>query len=101
LGGVQARVATGKATRFRDLSLQSPTTLIGSIVTVADDQPVSGGEVIVTARFADREENVIANVNINGGFMATVTPGWTSVQGYYIAIVGLADSTSDEVSSPW
>lgn len=95
LGGVQAQVVTGKATRFDRFYVDSPT-VGGVIVTVDQSAPVTGGKVVVRtstrgrpATFAYQETKVV-----NGSFTMKLKNTGTEVQAFYIPAAGYGDCES-------
>ncbi|RKG81053.1 hypothetical protein D7W82_28505 [Corallococcus sp. CA049B] len=100
LGGAQAQVATGRATRFEDLDVRE-NAVQGSIVTVDDGKPVQGGKVIIsltTGRGTKQEKTYHTLKVVEGRFNSQIfmVVGAT-VAAYYVPMEGFADCTSEFV----
>ncbi|MDY7224819.1 CARDB domain-containing protein [Hyalangium rubrum] len=100
LGGAQAQVATGRATRFEDFEVRDGVVR-GTIVTVDDGKPVRGGKVIlsVTTGRGKKQEKKYQTLEVaKGRFQAQIpqVAGGT-VEAYYVPPEGLADCSREPV----
>ena len=98
LGGAQARIATGRGTRFKDFKAGNESCS-GRVVT-ADGKGVTGGKVIVTLKGvpgAKGETYVTTKVTNTGDFRDKLPPKWKTAQAYYLPLTFLADCTSEVV----
>lgn len=95
VGGVSVQVITGQATKIEEFIFDPPSSLNGRVVTVAGDEPVPGGWVILTFRAGeDEEEDRTIEVSPNGNFMFDISGTLDSVQAYYAPAEGFSDSIS-------
>jgi hypothetical protein len=98
LGGAQARIATGRGTRFKEFKA-GKESCAGRVVT-ADGKGVAGGKVIVTLKGVERakgETYVTTRVNSSGDFRDKLPARWKTAQAYYVPLTFLADCTSEVV----
>ena len=98
LGGAQARIATGRGTRFKEFKA-GKESCSGRVVT-ADGKGVAGGKVIVTLKGvpgAKGETYVTTKVNSTGDFRGKLPPRWKTAQAYYLPLTFLSDRTSEVV----
>ncbi len=96
LGGLQAQVTTGRATKFDRLKADKPT-VGGRVVTVDDNAPVKGGKVLLrvsTGRKASTYTYQETKVS-NGSFTARLKNQGTEVKAYYIPPAGLGECESE------
>jgi M6 family metalloprotease-like protein len=101
LGGIQAQVVTGRATKFDRLTIDVPS-VGGSIVTVDDNKPVDGGKVII--RLARESSKKALNtfgydyttVAVSkGAFSAKLQIGADEIKCYYIPTHGLGECETE------
>ncbi|HKS60617.1 MAG TPA: CARDB domain-containing protein [Xanthobacteraceae bacterium] len=98
LGGAQARIATGRGTRFKEFKA-GKESCSGRVVT-ADGKGVPGGKVIVTlkgAQGAKGESYVTTKVTSAGDFRDKLPARWKTAQAYYVPPTFFADCTSEVV----
>jgi hypothetical protein len=96
LGGVQAQVVTGRATKFERFYNEGQT-VGGSIVTIADDKPVKGGKVIlrVSTRGHAKTFNYQEAKVANGSFTARLKYQGTEVKAFYVPLPELGECESE------
>jgi hypothetical protein len=99
LGGLQAQVVTGLATRFDRFYYDTPVAG-GKIVTLDNGAPVTGGKVVIrVSKNGDPKTFVYqqANVSNAGTFSASVKAVGNQVQAYYIPARGYDECESKVV----
>jgi len=103
LGGAEARVRHGWATRIDTFDIEPPRA-VGQVLRF-DGRPAPGGWVIIEFT-DDRGGNLVRTsttvaVNANGRFSATV-PGtpWSFAQAFFVPVPGYGDSESKRVPRP-
>ncbi len=100
LGGLTARVITGRATKFDEFRLsREDQTVFGKIVAVDNGAPVASGQVILTISIDEgRGKNIVrtklVNVRNKGDFYAKIDEKWKLIDAYYMAGQGFTDSQS-------
>ena len=98
LGGAHVEVATGCGTKFERFTVKGRTAR-GTIVTVEDGKPVSGGKAIVRLshrRQADARSHYQAVRLRNGRFVAKLEGDGRWVKAFYVPAAGFA-----EVKANW
>lgn len=96
LGGADAQVVTGKATKFQRFGVDG-TTAVGTIVTVDGAMPVKGGKVIFRASRANKRDTYQyqdAKVGTSGTFSARLTIAGTEVMAFYVPADGYGECES-------
>ena len=99
LGGVNARVITGRGTKF-DTFWHEPQDyeIGGRIVATGDHFPVPGGEVVLTFQTGSGPHYVRTTVGPQGTFDVIRTEPWASVRAQYLGLAGYADSQSGKLA---
>lgn len=100
-GGLQARVATGRATRIPDFNRTS-AGLGGTVVTVDNGRPVPAGQVVVVLHDLTRtgiDHRTYHRTTFNNGrFILKKAPEkWVYAQAFYLPAEGYAESESAEL----
>ena len=96
LGGA-VEVATGRGTKFERFTVKGRTAR-GTIVTVEDGKPVSGGKAIVRLshrRQADARSHYQAVRLRNGRFVAKLEGDGRWVKAFYVPAAGFAECESE------
>ena len=98
LGGAQVEVSTGRRTKFGRFVARGQDAR-GTVVTVEEEKPVTGGQVILRSRRgrgAKSKTSYQALPLKKGSFVAKLEMrgGW--VKAYYLPAEGFADCESDE-----
>lgn len=99
LGGAQAEIATGRSTKFERFAV-SRGGARGTVVTVSDKQPVSGGKVIlrIASGRAGGEQLEYQTLELRqGGFSADLRHPGERVKAYFIPPEGLGDCETEDV----
>jgi CARDB len=99
LGGAMAEVQVGRAVRFEEVKV-AERSVAGTVVTVDDGTPVTGGHVVVTLdpEGAGRPEDYAyadGRVRPNGTFRIGFEPSWKVLWCDYLPDAGFATATSD------
>jgi M6 family metalloprotease-like protein len=98
--GVTAQIASGRSTKFRDV--RRVRSVVTGRVTTADDKPVPGGKVVVTAWDHNRKREHSLHTDVQPGtgtFQAKLPGKWAIVDAYYTGAPGYADCESEVVSA--
>ncbi|MCI3239854.1 hypothetical protein [Streptomyces spinosisporus] len=96
LGGAQAEVTTGRATRIDDFEVRGPRAA-GTVVAVGTGDRVDGGKVIVTVdgEGTGPESYTYRTVPVrDGAFEAAVPEGWRAVRADFLPPTGSAPSAA-------
>jgi M6 family metalloprotease-like protein len=100
LGGAQAQIATGRATKVQDFGVEG-NRATGTVVTLDDGSPVINGKVIIIVTLgkddSQRKTYIDATVS-DGKFSEILPPDWTEVEAYYNPDQEYADSSSKSVT---
>ena len=96
LGGAQAQVVTGRATRFESLYVVGPSVR-GRVVTVDQDKPVSGGTVILRVSTGGKPETFAYQQTKvpNGSFTASLNAKGTELKAFYVPSAGFGECESE------
>lgn len=100
LGGVNAQIERGKATRIKDFEFDPPKVVSGKVITVDKEEYVPGGKIILCLGIDGKEEYRIADVSYNGRFTVDASGYWDTIQAYYIPLKGYGESESNIISKP-
>src|SRR5262249_55155781 len=100
-GGLQARVATGRATRISDFNRTS-AGLGGTVVTVDNGRPVPAGQVVVVLHDLTRpnlDRRTYHKTAFDKGRFALkkLPEKWAYAQAFYLPAEGYAESESAEL----
>jgi hypothetical protein len=86
-------VVTGRSTRIDDFGWRGPAAVQGKVVTTEDEQPVSRGQVLVTAWKGGTEETRAFGLAGDGRFAADVRDDADEVEAYYLPAPGYGDAS--------
>lgn len=98
--GVNAEVATGRATRFERFAVDG-TVVIGSVVTVDDGRGVTDGSVVLVATTKEDGDAAYETVSVDqtGGFRFQFHEAPRDVTAHFVPPVGYGECVSDAVST--
>jgi M6 family metalloprotease-like protein len=98
LGGAQAEVVTGRRTQFERFDPRGQNVR-GTVVTVEEGKPVTGGKVVLRTRTGRGEQAEIGYQTValkRGSFTAKLREQAELVKAYYVPSPGFADCESEE-----
>jgi hypothetical protein len=98
LGGTQAQIVTGKATRFRQFKVDD-RRVRGSVVTADQGQPAPGQVLLRVHRGTARKPDYAYQTVklVQGAFSAALEAEGHTVDAYYLPDAGFADCWSEAV----